>query len=74
MAVLGGAATAVFARWCWPCIPAVVELDLEVSDGKGAQDLAHHAQYLGVRHHEPCSEKKQKKQWDPHVVHVVSLA
>lgn len=41
-------------------IPAVVELDLEVSDGKGAQDLARHAQHLGVRHHEPCVTPRKK--------------
>lgn len=32
----------------------MVELDLEVSDGKGTQDLGSHAQHLGVGHHEPC--------------------
>lgn len=35
----------------------MVELDLEVPDGKGAEDLACYAQHFGVRYHEPCEEQ-----------------
>lgn len=51
--------------------PAVVELDLEVADGERAQDLAHHAQHLRVRHHDTYRKKKKEEQqkWDPRVVY-----
>lgn len=42
-------------------VPAVVELDLEFSDGEGAQDLGRHTQHLGVRHHQPCATTKTKE-------------
>ena len=40
----------------------MVELDLEIADGQGAQDLARHAQHLRVRHHQSYQQKNKTKQ------------